>query len=253
MAPPPIVALEIGTSKIIALVGEIREHGNIMVTGMGEHPSVGVRKGEIVDLENAVTCVRAVLQAAEESGRVAIRQVLLAVSDGHVESLVNRGAVPVLDPDGEITEDDIQQVMEVAGAVNLPTDRDILHTICQHFCIDDQERVVKPEGNPRAQAVINRIFETEDTEWRGLGTIPKSGYRLRPEWAEFDAFARFGIPEMHAPEPEGCLCGEVLKGMALPRDCALFGRSCTPQNPVGPCMVSSEGSCAAEFKYGRDK
>jgi len=146
MAMPPVVALEIGTSKVIALVGEMREDGYVMVTGMGEHPSAGLRKGEIIDLENAVVCVRSVLEMAEESGKVAIRQVHLAVSGGHIQSLVNRGTVPVLDEDGEITRDDIEEVMDVARAINLPADREILHTICQHFCIDNQERVVKPEG-----------------------------------------------------------------------------------------------------------
>lgn len=109
---------------------------------------------------------------------------------------------------------------------------------------------VKPEGNPRARAVIDEVFEVEDAEWRGLGVIAQSGYRLRPRWAAFDAFAKFGIRAMEAPEPPGCRCGEVLRGVARPRECGLFGQFCTPQHPVGPCMVSSEGSCAAEFKYG---
>jgi len=157
MSVPPIVALEIGTSKVIALVGEMREGGHIMITGMGRHPSSGVRKGEIIDLENAVVCVRSVLEAAEESGKVAIRQVHLAVSGGHIQSLVNRGTVPVLDRDGEITQEDIDQVMEVARAINLPPDRDILHTICQHFCIDDQERVLRPEGMEGAKLSMDML------------------------------------------------------------------------------------------------
>jgi len=154
---PPVVALEIGTSKVIALVGEMREDGYVMVTGMGEHPSAGLRKGEIIDLENAVVCVRSVLEMAEESGKVAIRQVHLAVSGGHIQSLVNRGTVPVLDEDGEITRDDIEEVMDVARAINLPADREILHTICQHFCIDNQERVVKPEGMEGAKISLDML------------------------------------------------------------------------------------------------
>lgn len=109
---------------------------------------------------------------------------------------------------------------------------------------------VRPEGNRRAQAVIDEVLLTADAEWRGIGVIPLSGYSLRPAWRDFDAFERFGIPEMHAPEPRGCRCGEVLRGVTQPRDCGIFGTHCTPQHPVGPCMVSSEGSCAAEFKYG---
>lgn len=157
MAIPPIVALEIGTSKVLALVGELREDGHVMITGMGEHPSTGVRKGEIIDLENAVICVRSALQAAEESGKVTIRQVHLAVSGGHIQSMVNRGAAPVLDKDGGVTEEDVEQVMEVARAVNLPPERDILHTICQHFCIDGQERVIKPEGMEGAKLSLDML------------------------------------------------------------------------------------------------
>lgn len=146
MAVTPIVALEIGTSKITALVGEEREGDHVMVTGIGKCPSVGVRKGEIIDLENAVVGLRDALAAAEESSGVAIRQVHLAISGGHIRSTRNRGTVPVLGRDGDITEDDVDQVMEVARALNLGPERQVLHTICQHFWIDDEERVVRPEG-----------------------------------------------------------------------------------------------------------
>ncbi len=157
MAIAPIVALEIGTSKVIALVAEMREDGCVMITGIGEEPSAGMRKGEVVDLENAITCVRSVLAMAEESGKVSIRQVHLAVSGAHINSLVNRGTVPVLSKNGEITRDDIDQVMDVARAVNLPMEREILHTICEHFCIDDQERVVKPEGMEGARLSLDML------------------------------------------------------------------------------------------------
>jgi len=157
MAVPPVVGLEIGTSKVVALVGEMREDGHLMITGMGEHPSTGVRKGEIVDLENAAICVRSALALAEESAQVSIRQVHLALTGAHIQSAVNRGAVPVLDSEGGIGRDDIEQVMEVARAVNLPPDRDILHTICQHFCIDDQQRVTQPEGMEGAKLALDML------------------------------------------------------------------------------------------------
>jgi len=128
-----------------------------MITGIGESPSMGVRKGEIIDLENAVTCVRSALGMAEENSGVIIRQVHLAVSGGHIQSVINRGAVPVLSPDGVVTEDDVGQVMEVARAVNLPPDREVLHTICQHFSIDDQERVVRPEGMVGARLGLDML------------------------------------------------------------------------------------------------
>ena len=157
MALPPVVGLEIGTAKVIALVGEMREDGHVMITGMGERPSIGVRKGAIIDLENAVVCARAALEEAEEVGKVAIRQVHLAVSGGHIRSLVSRGAVPVRDDNGEITQEDIDQVMELARAVNLPPDREVLHTVCRHFCLDDQERVIKPEGMEGAKLSLDML------------------------------------------------------------------------------------------------
>ena len=157
MALPPIVALEIGTTKTVALVGEMRDDGNIMVTGMGEHPTTGVRKGEVTDLENALVCARAALHAAEESGQVTIRQVHLALSGGHIQSLVNRGSAPVLDPNGEITDEDVNQVMNIARAINLPPDREVLHTICQEFYIDDQEKVVRPEGLEGAKLSVDML------------------------------------------------------------------------------------------------
>jgi cell division protein FtsA len=157
MAIPPIVALEIGTTKVVAVVGELRADGHVMITGIGEHPSAGVRKGEITDLENAVVCARAALAMAEENGRVAIREVHLAVSGGHILSMANRGTVPVLDREQGISRDDIDQVMDVARAVNLPPDREILHTICQHFGIDNQEKVVKPEGLEGAKLSLDML------------------------------------------------------------------------------------------------
>jgi cell division protein FtsA len=157
MALPPVVALEIGTTKVLAFVGEIREDGHVMITGMGEHPSAGVRKGEVIDLENAVTCVRSVLATAEETGKVSIRQVHLALSGGHIQTLVSRGMVPVRSKTGEITESDVAQVRDVAKAVNLSADREILHSIGQHYCIDDQERVVRPDGMEGAKLSLDML------------------------------------------------------------------------------------------------
>jgi len=157
MAIPPVAALEIGTSKVIALIGELREDGSVMITGMGEHPSVGVRKGEISDLENAVVCVQAVLKAAEEHSGVSVEQIHLAVSGGHIHSFVSRGALPVRDPEGMITTDDVEEVMEMARAISLSPDREMIHTICQHFCIDEQERVVRPEGMEGARLALDML------------------------------------------------------------------------------------------------
>jgi len=111
--------------------------------------------------------------------------------------------------------------------------------------------VVTEQGNTTAQQMIDEYFEAADGYWRGLGKIEKSTLKLKDEYSRFDAFVRFGIDEMPGEEPDGCRCGEVLCGLIEPAQCELFGKSCTPQRPVGPCMVSSEGACSAWYKYGR--
>jgi hydrogenase expression/formation protein HypD len=110
-------------------------------------------------------------------------------------------------------------------------------------------RAVMPEGNPTARAAIERVFSVCDADWRGLGTIPESGYAIRDDFAAFDATRRLAVDVEPTVEPRGCRCGDVLRGVLAPNDCPLFGRACTPANPVGPCMVSSEGSCAAYHRY----
>jgi hydrogenase expression/formation protein HypD len=110
-------------------------------------------------------------------------------------------------------------------------------------------RVVKPEGNPVACQTMERIFRPVPARWRGLGVIPDSGLALRKAYAGMDARLKFGIPEMEEIPIKGCSCGEVLAGRIIPPDCALFGKACTPLQPIGPCMVSHEGSCAAYYRY----
>jgi hydrogenase expression/formation protein HypD len=110
--------------------------------------------------------------------------------------------------------------------------------------------VVRPEGNPRAREILGRFFEPCDAHWRGIGTIPASGLVLRQAFAHRDAVHRFALERTEVPDPAACQCGAVLKGLASPPDCKLFGKACTPERPVGACMVSSEGSCAAYYKYG---
>ena len=110
-------------------------------------------------------------------------------------------------------------------------------------------RGVMPEGNPVALAAIDEVFETCAATWRGLGEIPSSGYRIRDEFAEFDAMRRFQPDVEPVREHAGCRCGDVLRGIMAPDECPLFRTACTPENPIGPCMVSSEGSCAAYYRY----
>lgn len=112
-------------------------------------------------------------------------------------------------------------------------------------------RAVTEEGNRSAQEVIDEVYEIRDAEWRGIGAIPESGHAIRRRYAAHDAREVLDIEVPAAVEPSGCICGEIMLGMKLPDDCPLFGTRCTPRDPVGPCMVSSEGACAAFHRYER--
>ena len=112
-------------------------------------------------------------------------------------------------------------------------------------------RCVKPEGNPKARRCTDDVFIPADAQWRGLGVIPRSGLRLRPEFFSLDAQSRFEVELGDVQEPDGCSCGAVLRGVMAPPQCPLFSTVCTPQTPIGPCMVSSEGAYAAFYRYGK--
>ena len=113
-------------------------------------------------------------------------------------------------------------------------------------------RVVKPGGNPVALALMADVFAVRETfEWRGLGWIPRSGYALAPAYARFDAEERFELPGRRVADHPACECGQVLTGRIKPWQCRVFGTGCTPENPIGTCMVSPEGACAAYYTYGR--
>ncbi len=113
------------------------------------------------------------------------------------------------------------------------------------------ERVVSEQGNQPAQAMINRVFEVCDRQWRGIGQIPVSGWCLSAEYRDFDAEVRFDVLDVDAPESDLCRSGEVLQGMIKPNECAAFGQECSPRSPLGATMVSSEGACAAYYQYRR--
>lgn len=118
------------------------------------------------------------------------------------------------------------------------------------FAVEIQyRRAVNREGNPRARQIMGDVFEETDGHWRGLGDIPRSGLALREAYRSFDARRRFAIPSFDTVEPPGCACGDILRGIRTPDGCPLFRTVCTPLNPVGPCMVSSEGTCSAYFTY----
>jgi hydrogenase expression/formation protein HypD len=113
-------------------------------------------------------------------------------------------------------------------------------------------RAVARDGNRNALEIMDQVFETGDARWRGLGTVPGSGLIIRQEFAGFDAARRFHVEPGPTREHRGCLCGDVLRGTVIPTQCPLFGKACTPARPVGPCMVSAEGACAAYYQYRQD-
>lgn len=130
----------------------------------------------------------------------------------------------------------------------------ILRQLAEGRCaVENQYRRVVPwEGNPQALRVLAEVFELRPHfEWRGLGFISQSGLKLSAAYAEFDAELRWRVPGVRVADPKACQCGEVLKGVIKPWECKVFGTACTPEHPIGTCMVSSEGACAAYYNFGR--
>ncbi len=118
------------------------------------------------------------------------------------------------------------------------------------FFVNCYPRVVKDEGSPAAQKLMDKVMQPCDSEWRGLGVIKMSGMTLRDEYADFDARKKFSMPEIKGKPNPACRCGDVLQGKCKPCDCKVFGKVCTPEHPVGACMVSNEGACSAYYQYG---
>ncbi len=188
-------------------------------------------------------------------------QVLLGSGDVKVSGLLLPGHVTtVIGPEAFSF---IPQKFHIPGAVTgfEPVDillgvYSILKQIAEHRAVVDNvyTRAVKAPANPLAEALLAEVFKPEDATWRGLGVIPKSGAGLRDEFVRFDARRRFADLLARVPKalPSACRCGDILRGTLSPRDCPQFDRTCTPSQPLGPCMVSSEGACAAAFKYERE-
>jgi len=166
---------------------------------------------------------------------------------GHVSTIIGAKAYqPVIN--------DYKVPCSIAGFE--PTDilESILDLIEQNIANEpklsiEYTRAVTMEGNTKAQAAIYEVFEATDAEWRGVGVIPGSGLKLNKAFGNFDASTRFNVTIEETKEVKGCICGSILQGLKTPKDCPLFGSACTPENPVGACMVSSEGTCAAWFRY----
>ncbi|MGN0362851.1 MAG: hydrogenase formation protein HypD [Bilifractor sp.] len=121
----------------------------------------------------------------------------------------------------------------------------------EYFFVNCYPRVVREEGQPEAMRLVQSMMEPCDDIWRGIGMIPASGMRLRPEFSDYDARILYQVPHIEGKTNSGCRCGSVLQGKIEPEQCPLFGKACTPEHPIGACMVSSEGACSAFYLYGR--
>lgn len=155
---PPVVALELGTARIRAVVGEAREDDHLMLLGIGQCVSRGIRKSEIIDFDSVLSGARAALHDAEQNSGVEVKQVHVIVSGGHIRTVANRGSIPILSRSGEITRDDVDHVMDTARALNLTGDQEILHSICQHFYVDDQRGVINPEGLEGSKLAVDMLI-----------------------------------------------------------------------------------------------
>jgi len=169
------------------------------------------------------------------------------IAPGHVSTIT-----------GSHIYDDVVKTYKVGCVISGFEALDILQSIymlvkqinTQNFGVEIQySRVVKPEGNVKAQKIISEVFSLRDDWWRGLGVLPQSGLRLSDAYKNFDAELHFDVEVEKTKEEKGCICGEILKGLKTPKDCKLFGKICTNANPVGACMVSHEGACNAYFRF----
>jgi hydrogenase expression/formation protein HypD len=188
-------------------------------------------------------------------------EALLAMGVTDVAGFINPGHVSTMI--GEVGYEPIMENYPVPQVIAGFEPLDILFSIAlilkQHKegraeIENTYQRAVKPEGTPSALRMLERVFEPEDAPWRGIGIIPKSGLKIRDEFRVHDASKKFDIKvETSYTMPAGCKCGEVLRAMIYPWDCPLFNKGCDPHNPIGPCMVSHEGSCFIAARYGVDE
>jgi hydrogenase expression/formation protein HypD len=201
----------------------------------------GLENFSIMSAHKRLIPALAALMAAED---VSVHGLL---APGHVSTIIGAGAYR-----GFVAEYEVPCV--VAGFEPDQMLRGVLALVRQ--LAEDRAEVeneypgaVREEGNPKALEAIDAVFEPADSEWRGLGVIPGGGLALREEYADLDALARFDVELPESQEHPACRCGEVLRGALSPPECSAFGAACTPEHPLGPCMVSSEGACAAVYRY----
>jgi hydrogenase expression/formation protein HypD len=186
-------------------------------------------------------------RAILDSGEIALHGI---IGPGHVTTVIGAGA-------WEFLPTEYNMPVAIAGFEPLDILRAVADLVDQ---IEDGQpevantyaRSVTRQGNPAAMGVMNQVFEVGAADWRGMGIVPASGLSIRPSFRRFDAAHLFDVDPGPAVEHKGCLCGDVLRGTVTPPRCPLFGVACTPARPIGPCMVSAEGACAAYYQFGQE-
>jgi hydrogenase expression/formation protein HypD len=220
--------------------------------------AVAIKQAQAMGLKNfSVFCNHVLTPAAIQNilESPEVRELGTVSLDGflgpsHVSSII--GSQPY-----EFFAEEFQRPVVIAGFEPLDVMQSILMLVRQlnegrHDVENEYTRVVSAEGNVKAKKLVAEIFELRRAfEWRGLGLVPYSALRIKKPFAEFDAELRFPVEEVSAADIKGCECPAILRGVKRPTDCKLFGTVCTPENPMGSCMVSSEGACAAYWTYGR--
>ncbi len=220
--------------------------------------AVAIKQAQAMGLDNfSVFCNHVLTPAAIQNilESPEVRELGTVSLDGflgpsHVSSII--GSQPY-----EFFAEEFQRPVVIAGFEPLDVMQSILMLVRQlnegrHDVENEYTRVVSPEGNLKAKKLVAEIFELRRSfEWRGLGLVPYSALRIKKPFAAFDAELRFAVEEIPAADIKGCECPAILRGVKRPTDCKLFGTVCTPENPMGSCMVSSEGACAAYWTYGR--
>jgi hydrogenase expression/formation protein HypD len=186
-------------------------------------------------------------RAILDSGEIALNGI---IGPGHVTTIIGAGAWEFLPAEYNMPVaiagfEPLDILRAVADLVDLIEDGrpDVANTYA---------RSVTRQGNPAAMGVMDQVFEVSAADWRGMGLVPASGLSIRPRFAQFDAARLFEVDPGPTVEHKGCLCGDVLRGTVTPPQCPLFGKACTPARPIGPCMVSAEGACAAYYQFGQE-
>ncbi len=163
---------------------------------------------------------------------------------GHVSAIIGVSPYKVLNRPGVISGFNGTDILRSVRTLLKMIERN------EKGVVIDYDKVVKKGGNPDAVKVLYTVFAPVNSVWRGIGMIRGSGLGIRRSFVKYDAFKKFSLKRKDVPEPKGCLCGAIIKGVRVPVECKLFGKACTPSHPVGPCMVSSEGACSAHYRYG---